>query len=640
MVSSVAKQPHGFKILNVIEKIDKQPIVEKQDDALARWVSNYYFSSLGDAFSLFFSYSKKTSKPLLKKKSLVIDEQKDKQKISLTEEQQKASNDILAFWEKSKRKIALLKGPTGSGKSFVFLDLIFKTLEKKKSVLLLVPEISIVFQMEKLFSRFFQKQKINVFHSKTSALQKRNLINDIEEKPMLVIGTRSALFIAKWKNLGLVIVDEEHEDAYKNNTSPRYHVRQVVQVVAKQRDIPLLFASATPSVELMYHCSMSQIFLAQLTKRYNIEGEPKVHVIPVKLGRQTDAREDHTLDLQSFQAVFDVVAKGRQAIIYLNRRGFSGALSCKKCSSFPQCPNCDVALTYHKEKKMLLCHYCDYRQNFSSFLEFSKRACHSCGATEGYAYLRGGIEKVYEHMKKRFPNYSIARFDSDTLTTATKMEQLLKSFAKGEVDILIGTQMLAKGHDFKKAMLIVIVHPESILALPDYRSSERLFRSVVQAKGRVGRQIKEESKVLIETYSPNEQTLFWALRDEEEPFYQKEIEYRRRFLYPPFCKLFRFVVRDVDKKRCLQTATKIAQCISSGEIDSVEKQQENILILGPVPCFFSRLANYHRFQIIIKIKKMPYFVDFIKQMREKNPKLFHASSKSFVEFDMDPIDLF
>ena len=617
-----------FEIKPIQKILDKSPILTIKQLQLAKWISFYYFCSLGEAISLFVSFSQNLS---TQKEENTIEEKQQNyitnkynnfliKRINLSQEQQIIFQNLVKLLNSF--SISLIHGVTGSGKSYLYLKIAEFILKKETQILILVPEINLVFQIANLFNQFFNNNVIVIYHSKTSSSStKQKIKNNIRSNSLkIIIGTRSAFFLP-FSNLGAIIIDEEHENTYKNSETPRYHIRQIAQYWCKSLNIPLIFSSATPSIETYYQTTLKQkVYLFKLKNRYSSIPLPKTQVICKKNFSQEDF-----LEKDIFKAIFNHLQKNQQVICYLNQRGFSSFTICKECNYLPSCPDCDVSLTYHKKKNILLCHYCNFTTEF-------KEICENCQSSN-ISFIKPGTQHLENQLIKKFFGYKVFRFDSDIATTPKKMEKILQDFNDQKIQMLIGTQMIAKGHDFKTVQLVVIIDPEYYLTLPDFRSNERIFQQITQVSGRSGR-AKEQGNVLIQTGIEDHFAVKEGINQDYESFFQNEINIRKNSAYPPFVKICRLVVRGNKEEKVKHAIIKLKSILSHFLLPEIA------IILGPSPCLIERLKANFRWHLFIKIFNMKHFLYILNKHKSSWNSKKVIGQGVYLEIDNDPVDLF
>lgn len=477
----------------------------------------------------------------------------------------------------------LLHGVTGSGKTEIYMRAMQKALSLGRSAMMLVPEIALtpVFSRQ-LRSRF--GDQVAIFHS---SLQKGERFDEWTRvkngDARVVIGTRSAVF-APVKDLGLIVVDEEHESSYRQQESPYYNARDVAIVRAQKESATVVLGSATPSLESFHNARKGKYQMLTLPERIAARPMATARIVDM---RNVFARhgKPKVFSDELLEAIRETHERQEQSIILLNRRGYSSFILCRSCGETVQCPNCDVTLTYHRSERVIVCHYCNHRAGVP-------RVCPSCGKKYIY-YVGEGTEQLEEMLKLLFPALRIARIDRDTTTRRKIFEQTLADFSAGRIDTLVGTQMLAKGHDFPNVTLVGVVSVDAGLALPDFRSAERTFQLITQVAGRAGRGDRP-GRVLIQTYHPYHYALRHACAQNYEAFYEEELRYRQNHSYPPFVALASLLVHGPDLSRVRTDSLELKK-----QLDLVNHDRKS-RVLGPAPAPLSRLKGEHRFQILIK----------------------------------------
>ena len=505
----------------------------------------------------------------------------------LTREQQQAYEKIekhLGSYEK-----ILLHGVTSSGKTEVYFRAIKKVLEQGKNVLFLAPEIALASVLTKRIAKRFGTEKTAIWHSSISDGEKFDVWQKIKNNEIKILaGARSAVF-APLKNIGLIIIDEEHESAYKQTMpAPRYDARMVAQKLAQLNNAPLILGSATPDVSSYYYAKNSNS-LIELKKRYNNYPMAKVRVIDM---REERFRANNGIFSRALvKAIEDNLRDKKQAIILLNRRGFSTYTQCLACGEVIQCPRCAIPLIFHSQTQTLKCHYCEHEEPMPP-------QCPKCGS-EALKNCGTGVQKVEIITQKLFPEAKIVRLDSDALTKKNLHIEILDEFSKGNIDILIGTQMLAKGLDNPNVTLVGVINADNSFNLPDFRSSERGFQLLTQVAGRAGRG-DNPGEVYFQTYNPEFFALETAKEQNYESFYTTEIQSREDYDYPPFSKIIRIILSSKNSYRAERSAQEIAMRLK----DVIDKMQisEPLAVLGPGACVIEKLQEWYRFQILIKNK--------------------------------------
>ena len=516
--------------------------------------------------------------------------------LKLTEEQQEAFNTINFAIEHNEHIEALLYGVTGSGKTEIYLQLIGEVLNKNKTAIVLVPEISLTPQMVDRFIARFGQDKIAVLHSKLSIGERYDGWNKIKKgECKIVIGARSAIF-APVENLGLIIIDEEHDSSYKSETNPRYNAKELAGYIARKNNIPLVLGSATPDLTTYYKAKNEQIELLQLTKRANEASLPDVEIIDL---RQELANGNRSiLSTKLYEEIENNLNNKKQTILFLNRRGYSTFVMCRECGYTVKCKNCNITMTYHSKDNKLKCHYCGHEER--NVLE-----CPEC-KSRNIKYFGTGTQRVELEINKIFPNASTIRMDIDTVTKKNSHEEILNKFNNENIDILIGTQMVVKGHHFPNVTLVGVIAADSSLYLEDYRSNERTFQILTQVAGRAGRE-NEKGNVIIQTYNPESFSIECSKEQNYDMFYETEIELRKQLKYPPFCDIISIGLTDINESKIKNVSNKLYECINK----YIKQENINMLIYKPLPCPIDKIKNKFRWRIILKGKLNNKIIDII-----------------------------
>lgn len=505
------------------------------------------------------------------------------EKLMPTPEQRTAINEITEAIDKADGQTYLLHGVTGSGKTEVFMQTIEYTVGIGKTAVMLVPEISLTPQMVSRFMSRFQS-RIAIFHSALSVGERFDQWKRIKDgKADVVIGARSAIF-TPLKNIGIIIMDEEHSDTYKSEMSPRYHAREVASFRARQTGSALVLASATPSIESYFKARSGEYKLLSMCERYNKNKMPEISVIDMR--NELSRGNTSMLSGKLYREIAENLNRSEQTILFMNRRGFSSFVSCRTCGYVPQCPNCNISLTYHKFSGSLKCHYCGYeRPNYT--------LCPECGS-KYIRYFGGGTQRVEAEINRLFPNASTIRMDMDTTGTKNSHEKILKRFEKEKIDILIGTQMVAKGLDFENVTLVGVITADTMLHIHDFRSGERTFAMLEQVSGRAGRG-RREGRAVIQTYTPEHEAVALVQTHDYNSFYDIEIAERNMMWYPPFCKIVSVQFQGSDEQKTGDTARRFRE-----EVGDIKAIGQKIQVLGPIPAYISKVKNKYRWQIIFK----------------------------------------
>ncbi|DAB20527.1 MAG: primosomal protein N' [Clostridium sp.] len=516
----------------------------------------------------------------------------------------------------------LLHGVTSSGKTEVYFKAIQKVLEQGKNVLFLAPEIALASVLTQRLARRFGTDKTAIWHSSISDGEKFDVWQKIKNNEIRILaGARSAVF-APLKNIGLIIIDEEHESAYKQTMpAPRYDARKVAQKLAELNNCPLLSGSATPDINTYYYAKNSGSLL-EMKKRYNDYPMAKVRVVDM---REEHHRANHGVFSRSLvSAIEKNLRDKKQTIILMNRRGFSTYTQCLACGEVIQCPKCAIPLIFHSQTQTLKCHYCEHEEPLVT-------QCPKCGS-DALQNCGTGVQKVELIAQKLFPDCNIVRLDSDSLARKNEHIRILEDFRNGKIDILIGTQMLAKGLDNPNVTLVGVINADNGFNLPDFRSCERGFQLLTQVAGRAGRG-DNPGEVYFQTYNPDFFGLETAKQQDYKSFYNTEIEAREDFDYPPFSQIIRVILSSKNQFRAERSAQEIAMRLN----DIVDKRQltEPVAVLGPNPCVIERLQEYYRFQILIKNKLgekgRRFILSFLAQIK--------LPDDIKLTVDVDPIDI-
>lgn len=526
--------------------------------------------------------------------------------LNLTKEQEYAYCRIKEEIENNHYSEFLLHGITGSGKTEIYLQLIEETIKREKTAIVLVPEISLTPQMLDRFISRFGKDKIAVLHSKLSIGERFDEWNRIKEDDVkIVIGARSAIF-APLKNLGIIIIDEEHDASYKSESNPKYDAKQVAKYIAKQHKSILLLGSATPNIDTYYKATeKKEIELIELTKRANLSNLPEVTIIDLKQELANGNRS--MLSNELYSSIEENLKEKRQTILFLNRRGYSTFIMCRDCGYTVKCKNCNISLTYHRSEKKLKCHYCGYEQNIVTVCP----ECHS----EKIRYFGTGTQKLEQEIQKQFPNARTIRMDVDTVTKKNSHEEILNKFKNENIDILIGTQMVVKGHHFPNVTLVGVIAADSSLNIDDYRANERTFQILTQVAGRAGRE-KLPGKVIIQTYNPENFSIQCAQKQDYKMFYNTEITLRKQLKYPPFCDIIIIGFSGLDEEKLKKISLSTYNYLTK-RVNEIEYKNKNINMFKPMPAPIDKIQNRYRYRIIIKTKMTEEINNILNEYLEK-----------------------
>lgn len=536
--------------------------------------------------------------------------------LVLTDIQQAAIEPILEKVKEEKAETFLLHGVTGSGKTEIYLQSISEVLKKGQEAIVLVPEISLTPQMTDRFKQRFGND-VAVLHSGLSTGEKYDEWRKISRKEVkVVVGARSAVF-APFENIGLIIIDEEHETSYKQEENPRYHARDVAIWRAGFYGCPVILGSATPSLESFARAQKGVYTLLTLAERVNDRPLPTVDIVDMREELREGNRSMFSRNL--FDKIKDRLEKGEQIVLFLNKRGYSSFIMCRDCGYVAECPNCDVSMTYHRHRHQLKCHYCGHE-------EPSPNVCPECGS-EHIRHFGTGTQKVEEELLKLLPEARVIRMDVDTTGTKGAHERLLKKFAHKEADILLGTQMIAKGLDFPDITLVGVLSADTMLHLPDFRASEKTFQLLTQVSGRAGRHILP-GEVVIQTYTPEHYSIQLAADQHYQSFYEQEMQMRKMGGYPPFYYLALITVSHEEAITASGEANKIVMNIKP-------ELSPTAVVLGPVASPISRINNRYRWQCLIKYKREPKLGAVLKQVLEHYAKQ-GKSNGLMVSVDIHP----
>lgn len=627
VLSSSPTNDSTFDLKNISELLDEQPILSPNFIKWCKWVSNYYFYPVGMVLGLAFPPLKRKSNR--KTKYQVIPDCTETTAPELTDEQKQILSDIKKH---DGFNTHLVHGVTGSGKTEVYLNLIEDCIKKNKSAIVLVPEISLTPQLLNRFSARF-KDQVAIIHSQLTAREKTNqwwAAYTNERK--ILIGARSALF-CPIEDLGLIIIDEEHEPSFKQEEKLKYHARDAAIVLAKIHNCPIILGSATPSLESYGQAKSGKYVYHQMKKRVHQNVMPETFVVDLKNERETREIEKTNKDDLPFwlsQKLFDQIGKSlsanKQTALFLNRRGVAQIVMCPDCGFVYECPNCEISLTLHK-KKDLTCHYCDYSQVFSD-------KCPSCKSIE-IKPLGIGTEKVESDIKKLYPNATVERVDRDNVTNRHQLEEIITKMENNDIDILVGTQMIAKGLDFKHLQTVGLVLADVAFNLPNFRSNERSFQLITQVSGRAGRNIDDPGVVIIQAYNTEHPSITHALSNNFDAFAKEELQMRDSVNFPPASRLalIRFSSSQLDQLN-ISTAQLKSFCDKYRDDDS---SLVKVTVLGPSQAPLYKLRNVYRHQMLILSQDHQSIQHFCKYLLQNKKLIF--SSRVKVMVDIDPVSM-
>lgn len=606
----------GLKPIDSV--IDEGPVLSDNFLALTRWIADYYFCSWGQAIEAAMPAPFKKGKFLMKSRSPRLIDRMDSvrtEKLELTEHQRSALDKISPALDRRDGSRFLLHGITGSGKTEIYLQLIDKLIRQKRGSIVLVPEISLTPQtVERFHARF--GPCLAVIHSRLSQAHRVEEWHRIQRgEALVVIGARSAVF-SPVRDLGLIVIDEEQETSYKQGEAPRYETRRVAEKRCELEGSVLVMGSATPSLEAFFDTTVpgGKTTLVELPER--IEKRPLPVVSICDMRREAGPKGEKIFSVALEAQVKDALAKKEQVMLLLNRRGFSTYLHCASCGYVASCKNCRTSLAYHFDKSTLLCHVCGARAE-------TERLCPSC--QKHYLHYFGtGTQKVEEAAARQFPGARVARMDSDSTTRKDAHEKILTAFKNHEIDILIGTQMIAKGHDFPRVSLIGVISADTALHIPDFRAAERTFDLLTQVAGRAGRG-DIPGKVVVQTFVPHHYSIKSAQDHNYAEFYEREVGYRKELYLPPYSHLASLVFAGPDEKDLLR------QLLGFKKILESKLDKQSMAILGPAPCLISKERGMFRWNLIVKAPTIEVLAPRLREALKEFKKM-----RITVTVDIDP----
>lgn len=572
------------KKLKKVERIDQEVSLTEEMIRTAMWMKGRYLCRYIDAVKCFTPAGTRAKRREIR--NSISDRETDRKPVEfLTEEQQQAVSAIGNAITRGIHSRFLIHGVTGSGKTEVYIRAAEQALEMGRGVIILVPEISLTGQITERFLAAFGRDSVAILHSRLSSGERYDqwkLIRSGEVR--IVIGARSAAF-APVEKLGLVVVDEEHEATYKSDFTPKYDTIEVAlkRLQDKDNNGVLVLGSATPSV-VTYNRAEDGIFqLIKLTRRYNDTALPQGEIVDMR--RELKEGNSTVISRRLAEEMERQLEAGRQVMLMMNRRGYSTFVSCRECGYVAKCPNCGLSLVYHKNG-MMVCHYCGHEERAAT-------ACPECGSTF-VRYFGSGTEKIEETVQGLFPGRAVDRVDLDSIKKKGELNRKLKRFERGETDILIGTQLIAKGLDFKNVGLVGIVSADVSLNIPDYRSPERAFQLITQAAGRAGRG-SEPGKVIIQTYSPQHYAVTMAAAGDYEAFYRAENSFRKYMMYPPYSDIFQIVFTSASEEAAREGAT-----LWHRRLMELLPEEDRVNVFDPQQAYMSRVRDTYRYSLIIK----------------------------------------
>ncbi len=601
-------KPKDFEVKNILEQIDKAVIFDNRFIQLVSFIAQYYQAYMGEVFSLALPSGIKESS-----RYRIPFETSGKKEPVLSKAQLDVYSEIIQNREEG-NLTHLLFGITGSGKTEIYIKLALDTIKKGKSVIYLVPEISLSSQLFQRLYAVFGDDMI-IYHSHLTQNQRLynwNLFYNGEKK--IIIGTRSAVFLQS-PSLGLIIIDEEHDGSYKENSTPRYNARRVAFYRSKTEDAMVILGSATPSIESLYACENNIIQLHTLNIRYGTASIPKIEIVETSPHKPEQMISPY-LKLLTKKAIDN----GKQVILLLNRRGFSPLMLCDNCGWNLECSSCSIAMNFHKEG-VCVCHYCGQKRNLPNI-------CPVCGSSD--LHLVGtGTQRIEDLVEKEFKNYSTFRLDQDSARKKNTIFDLIERMNNGEVDILIGTQMVAKGFDFSNITVVGVLLADIGLHMPDFRATERIFSLLMQVAGRAGRG-EESGHVIIQTLS-KENKIFEFLKNQDfMSFYKYELSVRKELNYPPFSRMARLLLRGIDENKVSEHIAKLRILIDT----IISKEASSVMVLGPTAAPFHKIANKYRYHILLKSQSIGPIHSIISQI-----KGIITDKNLYLEIDIDPFDI-
>lgn len=597
------------KIRRAVRYIDSEPLLTEELLEIARFMSSYYIASIGECvFAMIPSGKRETELPGLS----FSEDEASFEKKTLSSEQLSAAQEILS--SRQDGAFHYLYGMTGSGKTEVFLAAAENALSQGKGVIYLVPEIGLTPQVTQAVQNRFGTT-VAVLHSQLTPSQRLGEWKRIlRREARIAVGARSAVF-APVPDLGLVIIDEEHDASYKSGSSPRYHARQIAMARCKKAGIPLVMGSATPSVEAWHAMQSGTIVRHTLTRRLAGGEIPDIQCVNLSLEPASHSCISRALH----QELSRTLAEKKQAILFLNRRGFAHFFRCALCGFELTCRNCSVPLTYHKSEHRLRCHYCGYSLP-------PPQQCPQCGSLD-IGYSGFGTEYIEAEVKAKFPNARTVRVDTDSLHHKGELQEKLNGFRDGMYDIMLGTQMIAKGLNFPNLRLAAVILADTTLHLPDFRAAERTFSLITQVAGRAGR-FFPGGKVIVQSYSPERDAVRLAVQNKAEEFYAGELEARKMLRFPPFSRLLRLVFRSPVPHAAQKAAEEAYKMLSKSTGPEAE-------LLGPAECPLELVNGSHRFQILLRASR-------ISPLQEAARKLvfgYRPPKDVYIEADTDPVNM-
>ena len=609
--------PPGVELRSIARRIDDTALFDEPFLELARWLATTYLCSVGEALSAMLPSGRREvglddiGAEVARWQDHQLTEEQLAAVAAITGQASAGTLDALA-----PAVPLFLRGVTGSGKTAVFLESARECVAGGRGVIYLVPEISLTHQVVDVFRDVFG-DAVAVIHSALTPSQRLTEWARIRSgQARVVIGARSAVF-APVSELGLIVIDEEHEPSYKSAATPRYHARQVAMHRCRQEGATLVMGSATPSLEALHHMGEGRLRTLNLTRRPGGGQLPEVRVVDMQ-GEKGPISGSLAEDIRA------AAADGRQSILFLNRRGFSYFFHCRSCGHEMQCANCSVSLTYHKQRRVMLCHYCGFRAE-------PMHTCPECRSLDvgstGY-----GTQRIEDELAATFPDLRVRRLDADSTRSRHTVREVLAEFRERSIDILVGTQMVAKGLDFPGVKLVGIVNADTGLHLPDFRAAERTFNLIVQVSGRAGR-VLPDGRVVVQTRRPNHDAIRLAALGDAETFYRRELEVRRELSFPPFVRMVRVVLRGKDKRRTFAASMALADALQHARAATAAGDGSELL--GPAECAIEKIASNYRYHLLLRGPRMGPLHQWVQAAHAR----FTPPSGVHAEIDVDPLSV-
>lgn len=602
--------PEGFDCKNILSVVDSAPIFDSRLVDLAGYVASNYVCSVGEVLGMALPSGKKPSK-----RYKIPFAEKEKKEIELTADQKSVYNDIIGSYNRDDI-YHLIFGITGSGKTEVYIELANYFIKKNKSVIYLVPEISLSSQVFERLHNVFGKNLV-IYHSQLSANQRLyNWNRFFTGDAKIAIGTRSAAFM-QCPDLGLIIIDEEHDGSYKEHSTPRYNARRIAFYRCKRQNAALVMGSATPSIESLYSAEKGLLRLHQLKNRIGQARLPEIEIVKINAGKRGPSDMlSSILKLYSKKAIDN----GNQTIFLLNRRGFSPFIICGDCGTVFECPNCSIGLNLHNNGYML-CHYCGYRAKMPE-------VCPDCGS-ENIERVGSGTQRIEKAISDVFSTARIFRLDRDSSQKKNTVFDLIKKINSGDIDILIGTQMVAKGFDFHNVSVVGVILADIGLNLPDFRAQERIFSLLIQVAGRCGRG-EVPGRVIIQTLNENNRLFSFLKNHDYMGFYRYELSVRKMLEYPPFSRIARLLIRGHKEERVIS----VIENLAAGITGMIREKNSRIKMLGPSQAPLGKISKNYRYHIIMKSHDMKEMKEIIMRLKEEG-----VPRDVYLEIDIDPFDM-